>query len=98
MEPFIITDNNIHINNSCEYSKHSFDTVFSYLRDHYLTNNVLLNRSDCSMAREWASHNLLWDLHIARERTADVDLDYPQKWYYRLGYFILGSFALLVIK
>jgi hypothetical protein len=50
------------------------------------------------MAREWAAHNLLWDLNIYRSRTKDIDLNYPQKWYVRLGYFILGSFALLVIK
>ena len=33
-----------------------------------------------SLAREWMGHNLLYDLHIARERTRDVDLDDEPGW------------------
>lgn len=98
MVPYVVTDNNIHINDSYVYSKNSFDSVFSMLRRKYPKNSVLLNRSDKSLSREWATHNLLWDLHIARSRTASVDLNYPQKWWMKLGYFIIGTFALWVIK
>ena len=98
MEPFIVTDNNIHISNSYEYSKNSFGAVFSMLRRKYPKNMVLLNRSDKSMAREWATHNLFYDLNLFRFRTADVDLNYPQRWWEKLGYFIIGTFALWVIK
>lgn len=41
--------------------------------------DCVLERSNFSLLLEWASHNLLYDLHIARERTKDVDLEYPQK-------------------
>ena len=96
--PFVITDNNIHIAHSYEYSKNSFDDVFSFLRKTYPTNAVLINRSNYSLSCEWAVHNLLYSLHMFRSHTADVDLSYPQKWYEKIGYFIIGSIALLLIK
>lgn len=98
MKGYTITDNNINIKDSYLYPKKMFSIVFNTLRKDHPNNNVLLHRTDKSMAREWAAHNLLWDLNIYRSRTKDIDLNYPQKWYVRLGYFILGSFALLVIK
>lgn len=98
VQPFIITDNNIHITASCAYSKKSFDDVFYFLRQHYPSNAVLVNRNNYSLSCEWATHNLLWDLHIFRSHTADVDLNYPQKWYEKIGYFLVGSIALLLIK
>lgn len=96
--PYIITDNNIHITDSYTYSKESFSYVFEYLRNTYPTNSVLINRSDKSLSKEWATHNLLYDLHIFRSHTSDVDLNYPQKWYEKIGYAIVGTFALWVIR
>jgi len=58
----------------------------------------LWHRSENSIKREWASHNLAYSLNIKRERTADCDLNYEQKWYVRLAYWIVGNVALLVIK
>lgn len=55
-------------------------------------------RSDASLKREWAAHSLAYSLNIRRDKTADCDLDYEQKWYVILGYYIVGTFALLVIK
>lgn len=59
---------------------------------------LLWNRSESSLRREWASHNLAYMLNIRRDKTADVDLNFEQKWYEKLGYFIIGSIAMLVIK
>lgn len=55
-------------------------------------------RSDKSIRREWGAHNLAYALGINRNKTKDVDLNFEQKWYEKLGYFIVGSIALLVIK
>jgi hypothetical protein len=96
-KPYEVTDNNIHINNSCNYEKSSFDIVFQYLRDKYPTNQVLLNRKDRSLAKEWATHNLLYNMRIARDHTKDLDLNWPQKWYVKLGYCIVGTVALWII-
>ena len=59
---------------------------------------LLWGRSEKSICREWASHTLAYVLGIRRERTADCDLNFEQKWYVRLGYWIVGNIALLVIK
>lgn len=59
----------------------------------YESDGMAINkRTVSSMTREWKSHNILYDLHICRKRTKDVDLEYPQKWYYKIGYFILSLF------
>ncbi len=59
---------------------------------------VTSHRSECSMLREWAAHKLLWSLHILRSHTESVDLEYPQKWYMALGYFVMGGIALIFYR
>ena len=49
-------------------------------------------RSIAGMVREWKTHNLLYWLHIAREHTKDVDLEYPQKTWKTVFYFIMSRF------
>ena len=51
---------------------------------------VLNNRSNIGMIFEWVAHNNLYKLHICRNHTKNVDLEYPQKWYYKLAWFLLG--------
>ena len=58
----------------------------------------LWSRSEASIKREWAAHNLAYSLNIKRNKTADCDLNYELKWYIRLAYWIVGTIALLVIK
>lgn len=58
----------------------------------------LWHRSEGSIKREWASHNLAYSLGIRREKTADADLNYEQKWYVKLAYWVVGTIALWVIK
>lgn len=90
MAIFTITDNNLHIERSYRYYKKSFRDVFDWARTENPASNVW-KRSFWSLEREWATHNALYALGIARERTADVDLNYPQKWYARVGYAIVGT-------
>ena len=58
----------------------------------------LWGRSMGSMRREWAAHNLAYNLGIKRDKTADADLDYEPKWYHKLAYGVVGTVALWVIK
>lgn len=55
-------------------------------------------RSERSLKHEWASHNLAYLLGYKRERTADVDLDYKQGFFEKIGYFLIGIIALLIIN
>jgi hypothetical protein len=90
--------NNIKIIDSYLISKKEFK---KYLLD-YVHNNenyeVILKRSLISLILEWSTHNFLYKLNISRNRTKDVDLDYPQKWYYKIGYFFIGLISYIFIK
>lgn len=97
MIPHTITKNNLHIPDSWIYSKHNFRDILKAIREEHPDSDVW-ERSDGSLCREWATHNLLYALGIARERTKDVDLNYPQKWYVRIGYGICGAIAIVFIK
>ena len=55
-------------------------------------------RSEGSIRREWATHNLLYALGIKRSKTADCDLEFEQTWYHKLAYGVIGTVALWVIK
>lgn len=56
------------------------------------------SRTERSMHCEIAAHTLLYNLNIKREKTKDCDLNYEQRWYEKIGYGILGTFALWVVK
>lgn len=58
----------------------------------------LWKRSDRNIIREWASHNLAYNLGILRNKTADCDLNYELKWYSKLAFFVVGTIALLIVK
>ena len=58
----------------------------------------LWERSEGSLRREWAAHNLAYSLGIKRDKTKDCDLNYEQKWYVKLMYGVVGTIALLIIK
>lgn len=58
----------------------------------------LWQRSEGSLKREWATHNLAYALGIRREKAKDCDLNYIPKWYQNLAYGVVGTIALWVIK
>ena len=55
-------------------------------------------RSEASLKREWAAHNLAYSLGINRKKTADCDLNYEQSWLVKLLYGVVGTIALWIIK
>lgn len=60
-------------------------------------NSTITKRSTRSLVDEWCTHNLLYYLHIARSRTADVDLD-KARWHTEAVYFILANIYKLIWK
>ena len=60
------------------------------LREDSDDNFAINKRSISGMVREWTSHNLLYTLNLWRNRTMSVDLQIEQKWYVKLGYFLLN--------
>lgn len=63
--------------------------ILNYLKGLF-PDSLVFKRSLKSLIREWKSHNFLYKMGLYKSRTKDVDLDYPQQWYHRLGYFILS--------
>ena len=95
-----ISTNNVHIEDS--YRVCSFVDIKNVLRDieesltdnHITMDNPFNHRSICSMAREWLTHNNLYNLKLWVESTRSTDLNYPQKWYMNILYFI-GSLIIV---
>lgn len=89
-----INSANIHINNSYLIDKpKDIVNIISYLKD-ICKNDVLSKRSVNSLKREWIAHNNLYKLGYKRSRTQDVDLEYPQSFFYKVGYWILSLIKL----
>lgn len=94
---YTVGTNNIHIEDSAQIRKREFGPVLDKIAGLCPSCLVIKRRSRYSLKCEWAVHNLLYNLGVYRERTRDVDLDYPSdqpEWLYKL----LGSVALLIIK
>lgn len=92
-----ILGNRVKLLNSCEVKKANFSRELDKIRNLHPTCR-LWKRSDKNIIREWGAHNLAYALGINRAKTESVDLEYEQKWWMSLAYFIVGNIALLVIK
>ena len=82
---------------SCFIKKAKFASELDRIRNLHPTCHLWI-RSVNSLRREWAVHNWAYSLGIKRDKTADVDLDFEQKWYVKLAYFLAGTVALWIIK
>ena len=93
----IVTPNNIHLESSFTISKDDFESELKALREQY-PDSLVWNRSVRSLKHEWAAHNAMHAMGIARRQTAHADLNWPQPWLIRLGYAIVGTIAWPFIK
>ena len=65
----------------------------------HLESSFTISKDDFeSEKHEWAAHNAMHAMGIARRQTAHADLNWPQPWLIRLGYAIVGSIAWPFIK
>ena len=92
-----VSENNIQLKSSYEVSKEDFERVLTTIREQY-PNSQVWNRSIRSLMREWAAHNAFHAIGIIRKKTADTDLNWPQRWYTRFGYAIAGAIVWPFIK
>ena len=96
-EDCIVSSNNIHLESSFKVRKDDFERELKAIRERYPDNQVW-NRSIDSLKREWAAHNAFHAMGIFRKRTAHMDLNWPQPWFIRLGYALIGRIAWPFIK
>lgn len=95
-----ITPNNINIKDSYTI-KDPFEmrVILKEIKEFLKENNITMDtpfnhRSFWSMIREWVSHNNAYVIGYKRERVSSVDLNFPQKWYIKVLYFIFSMFVL----
>ena len=91
------SQNNIHIENSCNIKKKYFKQLLSGILEKHKELDVWY-RSTVSLKNELATHNFLYSVGLWRKRTKDVDLNYPLKWYVKIAYNIIGTIALIFVK
>lgn len=95
-----VSENNIHIEESYLvknpfYMNQILKELETFLKDDvFLKDNPMNHRSRYSMITEWITHNNLWEIGYKRDHVESVDLNYPQKWYIKVLYFI-GSLIIL---
>ena len=80
-----------------EISKHGFDDAIDILMLRYPGHNVF-KRSRNSLKREWAVHNLLYNIGLFRKHTANTDFNIPLSFKEKLVYDGLGWLCLLLIN
>ena len=92
-----VSSNNIKLKSSYVVSKDDFEGELAAIRELH-PDCLVWNRSIGSLKREWAAHNAFHALGLVRKQTADTDLNWPQPWFIRLGYDLLGRIAWPFIK
>ena len=85
---YIVTLNNIRVEDGWEMPSRGMRSALEAIKANE-PNNVTDNRSIYSLCCEWTVHNVLYRLGLSRERTKDVDMEYPCK--LEWAYLILGS-------
>ena len=94
---YSVSPNNIQLKLSHEVKKRDFERELIAIRDRH-PESLVWHRSIKSLKKEWAAHNAFHALGLLRKRTDNTDLNWPQKWYFRLGYSIIGTLVWPFIK
>lgn len=94
---YCVTDNNLKLKSSYKVKKDDFVRELLAMRESH-PESLVWNRSIKSLAREWAAHNALHAMGIFQTKTADVDLNWPQNWLTRIGYYVAGVIVWPFIK
>ena len=82
------TETNTHIEDSYQYTEYSLN-VMTIIRERHLR-SLPVTRTFESYVREWRGHNRLYKLHLFRKHTKDVDLEEPQRLFWRIVWGIIG--------
>ena len=97
MMDYSFSMNNIQLKSSFKVKKDDFERELLAMREEH-PECLVWNRSIKSLKREWAAHNAFHALGILRRKTADTDLNWPQGWLTRVGYWIAGVVVWPFIK
>lgn len=93
-----LTETNLTIYDSYKVSKKKFKPFLKKVKNENPNVTLFKERKIWHMCLEWATHNFFHKLKIEEDRTKNCDLNYPQKWYIKLGYIIMGCIGWIFIK
>ena len=93
---YTVTPNNIHLESSFKVRKEDFEHELEAIQEQH-PDSLVWNRSVDSLKREWATHNAFRAMG-GRDRTGHMDLNWPQPWFVRVGYALIGSIVWPFIK
>ena len=94
----LVSASSIQIQDSYKISKYEFVDIINQIKTDLPEHIVSKNRSTKSLKYEWAVHNLLYNLNIARSHTKDVDFNYPLKTIEKLTYSLFRWMWFILIK
>ena len=84
----IYSNDNTHVIDSYKVEDIGFE-VGCIIRERYLR-KLQITRTFESYVNEWRGHNRLYKLHLFRKHTKDVDLEEPQRLFWRIVWGIIG--------
>ena len=93
-----VTNDDVKIVDSCFISKKDFKPILTEIDVQHPDSVVLKNRKWWHIQLEWATHNGLYMWGIEKDRTKDVDINYPLSCKEKIGYTLIGAFFWLIIK
>ena len=90
---YTLSDNNIHIQDSYLITNESdMIDILKRIKVHADVNKKNYKRSLTSWLNEWKTHNLLYNIGIAKDRTGSVDINDDAIFLARAAYTILSIF------
>ena len=84
------TENNTHVEDSYKCEDIGLE-VMQIMRERHLR-KLKVTRTFESYVREWKGHNRLFNLHIARSHTKDVDLNEDNTKLEDIVWMVIGGF------
>lgn len=89
MIKYTISQDNLHLVDSYKVPTRRFDRELNSIQALHPSSDVW-KRTRKSIKREWSAHNGLYMIGYKRDHTKDVDLDYPQTFWEKFKFTVVG--------
>lgn len=89
-----LSQNNLKIYDSYRFkTKAEMNLILDEIQEIHPSCDIWKQRSRKSLIWEWKTHNWFFNNFWYVQHTKDVDLEFPQKFYYKIAYFVASIFA-----
>ena len=91
-DPLNIKVKDSHLLKTKKQISEALDKILSYEKPMSEMRAAGYNRTKASMLNEWAAHNVLYNMGYKEDHTKDVDMESPESFWHKIGYWILSWF------